>query len=105
METTENTRPAHQFANDPHQDGPDTCTCGAAFYDGFNLQAVKVAHLRAHGAEVPAPTTLPAALSPKVLAATLQIGLDGLYDDETRELAGLSMEDVDALEAFVRTLS
>lgn len=42
----------HYFPNDPHEDGPDVCNCGAGFWEGFNIQAVKVAHLRAFGVSV-----------------------------------------------------
>lgn len=45
METETNT---HRFAN-PTADTREFCTCGAAFVQGFNLQAVKVAHLQAFG--------------------------------------------------------
>lgn len=97
---------AHQFANDPRQDGPDTCSCGAMFYDGYNLQAMKMAHLQAHGVEAPpAPVTIPDNLPSALVAAALRIGLDGLYDDDTRELFGVTEAEVDALEAFVDSLS
>lgn len=36
----------HQFAN-PSADTAEVCPCGAAFYDGYNRQAVKIAHLSA----------------------------------------------------------
>lgn len=38
--------PGHRFEN-PTADTPEVCQCGAAFYDGYNLHVVKVAHLRA----------------------------------------------------------
>lgn len=34
----------HAFAN-PTKDVAEICECGAAFFDGYNLQAVKLAHL------------------------------------------------------------
>ena len=40
---------AHKFDH-PTEDVREFCACGAAFVEGFNLQAVKVAHLEAFGA-------------------------------------------------------
>jgi len=47
METETNTT-AHRFDR-PTENHPEMCACGAAFVEGFNLQAVKVAHLAAFG--------------------------------------------------------
>lgn len=40
----------HAFER-PSEDCAEICTCGAAFFDGFNLQAVKIAHLAHFAAE------------------------------------------------------
>lgn len=42
-------RPAHHF-DDPTGDTAEICACGAAFVEGYNLQAMKTAHLSAHAA-------------------------------------------------------
>lgn len=34
----------HHF-DQPSEDVAEICECGAAFFDGYNLQAVKLAHL------------------------------------------------------------
>lgn len=42
----------HGFRGDVDSDRPDFCQCGAGFWDGYNLGAVKRAHLAAHGIDV-----------------------------------------------------
>lgn len=37
----------HQFA-DVDADTPEFCSCGAGFWEGFNLQVMKRAHIAAH---------------------------------------------------------
>ncbi len=38
--------PGHGFET-PLEDAPEVCLCGAAFFEGYNLHAVKLAHLEA----------------------------------------------------------
>lgn len=40
----------HSFEK-PGEDCGETCSCGAPFYSGFNLQSMKVAHLKVWAAE------------------------------------------------------
>lgn len=76
MDTNTATVTAHAFAH-PTVSVPEMCRCGAAFVDGYHLEVVKVAHLRAHGITWDAIVAdLTAGQLATIIEGTLRLGSD-----------------------------
>ena len=86
----------------PHanEDVAELCTCGAAFFDGFNLQYVKRAHLEAHGIDV---DTAPVADAPAEALEATEYGTAPLAEERLAVIDDAIAAHVDTAHAGIDT--